>query len=160
MPDGVETANAAKFIDEPKDARIAALYAYWQGLRRGRAMPSRTDVDPMAIPRLLPYVIMYGVASDGGYTVRLVGEEVVQFAGRNAAGGPAGHTMPPQAARMLLDILNAVTGERTPKFRAGKAHWQPDKHYRDFEACFLPLSPDDESVNFVLAGVSFPPPPT
>ena len=156
MPDEARTADAARYVDSPSDARIAALYAYWDELRRDRAMPSRADFDPTAIPQLLPYVILYGVAADGAYTVRLVGEEVVQFAGRNAAGGPAGHTMPPQAAQTLLGILDAVTGERAPKFRAGKAHWQPNKHYRDFEACFLPLSPDGESVNFILAGVSFP----
>jgi hypothetical protein len=65
--------------------------------------------------------------------------------------------MPPRAARTLIEILDAVTTDRAPKFRTGKAHWHPDKAYRDFEACFLPLSPDGENVNFVLAGVCFPP---
>jgi len=120
-------------------------------------MPARADFDPTEIPALLPHIIMYGVAPEGGgYTVRLVGEEVVRFVGRNAAGGPAGATMPPRAAEMLIQILDTVTAERAPKFRAGKAHWHPDKNYRDFEACFLPLSADGETVNIVLGGISFP----
>jgi hypothetical protein len=158
MPEGHGAVSEASFIDAPRDSRTRALYEYWDALRGARLMPARADFDPAAVPALLPYVIMYGVGEDGSYTVRLVGEEVVQFTGRSAAGGPAGATMPPRAARMLIEILDVVTAARAPKFRAGKAHWHPDKAYRDFEACFLPLSPDGKSVNFVLGGVSFPPP--
>jgi len=156
MRETVDTITDAAFIDGPRDSRIKALYEHWDGLRRGRTMPSRADFDPMAIPALLPNVIMYAVGTDGGYTVRLVGEEVAQFVGRNRTGSAAGEGMPPRAAAMMVKILDAVTSERAPKFRAGKAHWQPDKDHRNFEACFLPLSPDGEMVNMVLAGVTFP----
>ena len=57
---------------------------------------------------------------------------------------------------MIIKILDAVATERAPKFRAGKAHWQPDKSYRDFEACFLPLSSDGETVDIILGGIKFP----
>jgi hypothetical protein len=155
MPDAGGTTGAV-YIEAPRDPRLKALYQHWEQLRQGRVMPARADFDPSAIPALLPHVLMYGVNPDGGYTIRLVGEEVVQFAGRNAAGGPAGHTMPPNSTQTLLGILDAVAGERAPKFRAGKAHWHPAKNHRDFEACFLPLSGGGESVNFVLGGVAFP----
>jgi hypothetical protein len=150
-----EAVSGAAYIEAPRDPRIKALYDYWDGLRRGRAMPSRADIDPMAIPALLPYVLMYDV-QPGGYTIRLVGEAVVDFVGRNGTGNPAGSMLPPRAAEQVVSILDTVTGERAPKFRAGKAHWQPDKDYRDFEACFLPLSIDGETVNIVLGGISFP----
>ena len=153
-----ETApiTEAAYIDAPRDPRIKALYDYWNALRRGRAMPSRADIDPIEIPALLPYIIMYDVGASGGYTVRLVGEEVVRFVGQNLAGHPAGSTMPPRSAEMMVKILDAVTSERAPKFRAGKTHWQLDKTYGDFEACFLPLSADGETVNIVLGAISFP----
>jgi hypothetical protein len=64
--------------------------------------------------------------------------------------------MPPRAAKMLRAILDAVTQEREPRFRAGKAHWQPDKRHRDYEACFLPLSAGGERVGAILGAVSFP----
>jgi hypothetical protein len=155
MPDAAEPITEAAFIDAPRDPRIKALHAYWEGLRGGRAMPARSDVDPAAIPSLLPNIILYEVAPGGGYRVRLVGEEVVRFSGYNATGTQAGAGMPPRAAEMTTRILDAVTTERAPKFRVGKAHWQPDKAYRDFEACFLPLSADGETVNIVLGGISF-----
>jgi hypothetical protein len=156
MSEATAPVTEAAFIDAPRDARVKALYDYWDGLRRGRAMPARADVDPTAIPSLLPLIIMYDVAAGGGYTIRLVGEEVVEFVGRNATGSPAGSIMPPRSAEMIIRILDVVTNERAPKFRAGKAHWLADKKYRDFEACFLPLSADGETVNIVLGGISFP----
>lgn len=100
---------------------------------------------------------MYTVVPDGGgYIVRLVGEEVVQFVGRNLTGQPAGSIMKPPAAELIVKILDAVSTERAPKFRAGKAHWHPAAAYRDFEACFLPLSSDGEIVDVVLGGIKFP----
>ncbi|HXC28886.1 MAG TPA: PAS domain-containing protein [Stellaceae bacterium] len=143
-------------LDAPRDQRLKALHDYWNRLRGDRKMPSRADFDPIDIPHLLPLIVLYAVQQDGGYTVRLVGEEVVQFTGRSATGRPAGATLPPEAAERLTSILAAVCDERAPRFRAGKARWIPEKDYRDFEACFLPLSADGERVNMILSGVSFP----
>jgi hypothetical protein len=156
MTDAAGSITEAGFIEAPRDPRTKALYEYWDGLRQGRTMPARADIDPTRIPGLLPYIIMYDVTPGGGYTIRLVGEEVVGFVGRNATGSPAGAVMPPRSAEMMIAILDAVTRERAPKFRAGKAHWRPEREYRDFEACFLPLSADGETVNIVLGGVSIP----
>ena len=61
--------------------------------------------------------MMYTVLPDGGgYTIRLVGEEVVSFVGRNATGQPAGSALPPRAAEILDKILDEVVTERVPKF--------------------------------------------
>jgi hypothetical protein len=146
------------FIGEPRDPNLRTLYEYWDTLRGDRPMPRRADLDPTAIPKLLPYIILYNVApGGGGYTIRLIGEEIVSFVGRNATGYPAGSALPPRAAEILKKILDEVVTERVPKFRIGKAHWQPDKSYRDFEACFLPLSANGEAVGVVLCGISFSP---
>jgi hypothetical protein len=144
------------FISEPRDLNLRALYAYWNTLRGDRSMPQRADIDPTEIPKLLPYIVMYTVApGGGGHTIRLVGGAVVDFVGRNATGQPAGSVMPPRAAEILNKILDEVAAERVPKFRTGKAHWQPDKSHRDFEACFLPLSANGETVDIILCGIAF-----
>jgi hypothetical protein len=156
MTEATSAIIDAVFIDAPRDPDLRALHGYWNCLRGSRAMPRRAELDPGKIPRLLPYIIMYNVAPEGGYTVRLVGEEVVRFVGRNATGQRAGSTMPPRAAEMIIAILDSVTAEREPRFRSGKAHWHPDKAHRDYEACFLPLSADGETVNIILCGIKFP----
>jgi hypothetical protein len=143
------------FIDEPADPNLRVLYEYWNALRGDRLMPTRADIEPAKIPKLLPYIVMYTALPGGGFTIRLVGEEIVNFAGGNATGRPSGSSLPPRAAEILNKILDTVVAERAPKFRAGKAHWQPDKSYRDFEACFLPLSANGEDVDIVLCGITF-----
>ena len=142
------------FIAEPADPNLRVLYEYWDGLRGDRPMPRRAEIEPAKIPKLLPYIVMYTVLPGGGYTIRLVGEEIVNFTGGNATGRPSGSSLPLRAAEILNKILDAVVAERVPKFRAGKAHWQPDKSYRDFEACFLPLSANGQDVDIVLCGIA------
>ena len=152
-----ETITGAVFLDAPRDKLLQELYAYWDTLRGSRMMPSRADFDPTRIPKLLPHIIMYNVEAPGGpYVVRLVGEEVQRFVGRNTTGLPAGSIMKPQSAAIMMRIFDAVVSERAPKFRAGKAHWLEEKNYREFEACFLPLSSDGETVNIILGAVRFP----
>jgi hypothetical protein len=156
MSESVHAVAEARFTTELRDPDLCALYEYWNARRGDRPMPRRADIDPMAIPKLLPHIMMYNVLPDGeGYTIRLVGEAVVGFVGRNATGQPAGAALPPRAAALLHEILDEVTTQRLPRFRAGTAHWQPDKSYRAFEACFLPLSARGEGVDIVLCGIKF-----
>ncbi|HUB94655.1 MAG TPA: PAS domain-containing protein [Stellaceae bacterium] len=156
MAPAANSVTEASFIEAPRDALLSALYAYWNKARGTRRMPSRSDIDPVEIPKLLPHILMYNVMPDGGFTIRLVGEAVADFVGRNATGEPAGAVMTPRAAEVTIAILRAVVTERMPKFRAGKAHWYEEKSHRDFEACFLPLSSDGETVDIILGGVRFP----
>jgi hypothetical protein len=146
--------TGATFIDAPRDGDLRALYQYWDTVRGGRAMSQRADIYPTEIPNLLPCLIMYDVLpGGGGYRIRLAGEEVADFVGRNLVGQLAGSFMMPRAAEMMKRILDTVAKEQVPKFRAGKAHWHPEKTYRDFEACFLPLSSDGETANMILGGI-------
>lgn len=145
----------AEFTAAPRSAILVALHAYWLAKRGDRAMPSRADIDPAEIKGLLPHVMLYDAAPATRYRIRLVGEAIVQFVGRNMTGHDAGTGMDPQPAAMMRAILDAVADGGAPRFRAGKAYWWKEKAYRDFEACFLPLSPDGKAVNIILAGVVF-----
>jgi hypothetical protein len=40
------------------------LYDYWLGCADGKAMPTRSDINPAQIPRLLPYISLVDVAAD------------------------------------------------------------------------------------------------
>jgi hypothetical protein len=155
MTDQSDPNMAATFIAAPVHPLLQQLYTYWQALRGSRAMPSRVDIDPTQIPKILPQIIMYNVEGPGAYTIRLVGENVRSFVGQNATGRPAGSIMNRRAAETMIHILDSVVAERAPKFRAGKTHWHPDKDYRAFEACFLPLSTDGVTINVILGAATF-----
>ena len=64
-------------------AKAKRLYEYWDGLRAGRKMPSRRDVDPTAIWPLLPNVHLSDwFANPDRVRYRLAGTELVASIGR------------------------------------------------------------------------------
>ena len=49
------------------------LVGYWSGLRKGRAVPDQTDIDPRPIKRLLSYTFILDCGNPGRPTYRLAG---------------------------------------------------------------------------------------
>jgi hypothetical protein len=145
---------AAAFIAAPVHPVLRQLLAYWNDRRGARWAPTRADIRPADIKSLLPDVMMWNV-DDGAYTMRLVGEHIVRFVGSNNTGKSAVRDMPPASAASMLGVLNRVVDGRAPVFRLGKAYWLQEKSYRDFEACYLPLSSDGRTVDIILGGVKF-----
>ena len=140
----------------PIDPILIELFAYWNSKLGGRRMPSRADIDAAELRKLVSHVMLYDVVEPGRlYRIRLVGQAIVDFVGANNTGKLATDNMPPEAAKRMLEILNSLVTTHTPRFRHGYAHWHYDKSYRQFEACFLPLSPDDQTVDKILVGTTF-----
>jgi hypothetical protein len=60
------------------------MHAYWLAKRGARRMPSRRDIDPTEIPRLLRNVMLIDVLHDPiRFRYRLVGTNVVDATGEN-----------------------------------------------------------------------------
>jgi hypothetical protein len=149
-----EAERGAHDLAAPLDPLIVRIHRYWNEKRGARRMPHRADIDPAELKRLVLHVMIYDVEEPGKlYRIRLVGGAIVDFYGFNTTGQAAGACMPPASAAQMVEILTSVVVARLPRFRAGFAHW--NKSYRRFEACFLPLSPDDDHVNKILAGIVF-----
>lgn len=146
-------AAGARFLDSPADAALAHLYELWRSKRGLRMMPSKADFDPAEFPGLLPDIFIMQV--DGRYTVRLVGERIVDFVGRSTKGYPVSTFMNAQGGKAMKRLMDLVVERRTPIFRAGNAYWFEAKSHKRFEACFLPLSNDDKTVDAILAAVKF-----
>ena len=151
--DGIRDAND---IATPIDPIVVRIFAYWDGKRAGRPMPLRADIDPTELRGLVNNVMIYDVVEPGRlYRIRLVGQAIVDFVGVNNAGKWAHETLPPGAAERMVEILTSVVTKRAPRCRAGFAYWHLAKAYRRFEACFLPLSTDGETVDKILSGHMF-----
>jgi hypothetical protein len=77
----------ADCLDDPLHRQ---MYAYWQRKRGPRRIPSRGDIDPTEIPRLLPNLLISEYVSEGDtgrWRYRLAGTAVAAAFGRN----PTGH---------------------------------------------------------------------
>ena len=143
-------------IAAPQAPILVRLFDYWDRKRAGRHMPSPADIDPSELRGLVLHVMLYGVIEPGRlYRIRLVGQAIVDFVGVNNTGKAAGDGMTPEAAARMIAILDSVVANRAPRFRRGSADWRRDKAHRLFEACFLPLSSDGETVDKILAGCAF-----
>ena len=152
----VDQLPPARDLTALTDPNLIQILKYWETKRAGRPMPGRADIEASELRGLVSRVMLYDVVEPGRlYLIRLVGESIVNFVGVNNTGKSATDGMPPDAARQMLDILNSLVANRSPRFRAGHSHWHRDKSYRKFEACFLPLSSDGQNVDKILAGITF-----
>ena len=143
-------------IAAPTDPIIAKIFRYWDGKRGGRRMPSRAAIDPVELRRLVPNTMLIDVVEPGDrYRIRLVGGAISDFFGTNMAEDWEGHRFAPDLIARMNKIMASVVANRVPHFRTGRARWHVDKSFRGFEACWLPLSPDDERVNKILGGIAF-----
>src|SRR3546814_17700910 len=67
------STSAADVIVEPE---LREIYHYWSGKRGGRCYPTRADIRPEEIKRLLPFVLLLDVLDEGRhFRFRLVGPD-------------------------------------------------------------------------------------
>ena len=75
-------------------SRHLDLYRYWEAKRGNRLMPTRRDIDPTEIPRLLPHIALID-AQSGTYRWRLMGSHIVDDFGCDLTGQPFGKNVAP-----------------------------------------------------------------
>jgi hypothetical protein len=70
------------------------LYRYWDAKRGSRRMPTRRDIDPTEIPRLLPHIALVDT-QHGSYRWRLMGSHIADDFGCDLTGQPFGENVVP-----------------------------------------------------------------
>ena len=123
---------------------------YWRAKCRASHPPRRTDIDPVEIPKLLPYMTIVEVVPDARrYVYRLVGTQEVEIRGNDPTGKSVAEAYygPSQdEAHMFYDQVVA-TG--LPVYDDSPYVGQ-DGRYNDEEMLFLPLSEDGTAVSRIL----------
>ena len=138
------------------DPLLREIYAYWRMKRASRRMPSRRQIDPAEMPRLLPHLVI-SESVEGGkrFRYRLAGTAVAQAVGFD----PTGRCVEDIASGAYRDYINglhrSVCIERVPIFAASA--FVSASHNRRYHArrLALPLSEDDDIVNQILSMVIF-----
>jgi len=134
------------------DPRLEQVYLYWRRKASGRAMPSRVDIDPIEIPKLLPDVMLVERHEDGRYRYRLIGTENTRAHGMNATGRFLDEVLPgPDYAGHVLGLYDECVRERRPLY-SECLFFPPGRHEpeRHTKVLFAPLSPDGVTVNMVF----------
>ncbi|MEK9970410.1 MAG: PAS domain-containing protein [Ferrovibrio sp.] len=136
-------------------AGLLRLFAYWDRLRRGRAMPARADVDPLDLPvDLLPHVFLIDVLSGAPYfRYRLTGTMVDEIHGQYLTGKAPRDIRTPEIAMAAESQCRRVLMTHSPSCDHVTL-MADDRSFWHFERLALPLSDDGGgTVNMLLSGI-------
>lgn len=134
--------------------RLRALARYWQGLRSGRSMPARADIDPIDIPTLLPVAILVDARPETPI-VRLVGSETTDLLGRDCRGLPVDQC--PFGAFTVAWREAVTRAIRTAAPAGATGIIGGERQEVEIEILLLPLSEDGLSVGWLIGGIQIRP---
>jgi hypothetical protein len=133
---------------------LKEAYAYWQGKLKGRAMPSRRDIDPVEMPRLLPYVMLIDVMAEPlDFRYRLVGTEMRAISRRDYTGLRFSEVPGKGRGSVVWDNCETVVTTKAP-FSRRPPYVGPERITR-CENVLLPLSENGAEVSMILKVVAF-----
>ncbi len=127
------------------------VYDYWRRCAGARRMPSRGDIDPVAIPDLLPAIAILDCSSQiDDVRYRLAGTRLREIFGMELTSQRVFDLDLGDRRDYWMTAYSKVIGEKTPMQGALKG---PLAH-RDHIILFwlrLPLSDDGQTVNKILS---------
>lgn len=132
-------------------------YRYWRAQRGRRAFPSRIDIRPADIKRVLPNLILAKVLDDGrDFQFRIVGQSIAAAHGLNPINWRVSELDKHAdgfSAVVMRVYLSVYESGRPYASRGSLKHL--DRDYRTFESIFLPLGPSDGVVDHLLVVAGF-----
>jgi len=137
--------------DECTSPNVLRLHSYWQGLRGTRAMPARSDIDPLEIWSLLPNIhVSEWHENPDRVRYRLAGTEIVASIGREISGHwlTDFHTNAQDIAETLA-LYRRVIERRTRVIGRTLGSMQR-LGVESFEWIICPLSGDDVAVTHFI----------
>jgi hypothetical protein len=134
------------------DPRLEQAYLYWRAKAAERAMPSRADIDPTEIARLLPDLMLVDRLENGRYRYRLIGTENARAHGINATGRFLDEVLPgPDYRDHVLALYDECVEKRCALYSEclffSPARLEPERHTK---VLFMPLSADGDHVNMIF----------
>lgn len=153
LPEARDTAKLLRLADFERDtpARVInEMRAYWNSLRKGRAIPARSDVEPRGIHRALDYAFILERIAPGAARFRLAGRHLIDLMGMEVRGMPLCALLNSSSRGRLSDVLESVF--RAPQLAELHLH-SPAEYARPEltgRMLLLPLKSDLGDVTRVL----------
>jgi hypothetical protein len=139
---------------EPSTEPIRRLLQYWRSKCVADRLPARRDIDPVALPHILPNLFILDVhASEEPhrrFRFRLFGTELARVHGRDLTGRTLHESLEPESADGAVRHAMSVVEGRAPRFVAGKMLYLKNKDWLNFENCMLPLQDETGEVTMIL----------
>lgn len=146
-------------VRTPEDVEspvLRELWAYWRARHDGATPPGRKDIDPVAIPALLPYVMLLDVL-DGppmDFRFRVVGTHVTVIHRADNTGRRVSEAFQGEERQTVLRLYRRTAEERAAIAYRGRP-LRLDGRVLDYEIVHLPLVDRGTRVHMILAGLEF-----
>ncbi|MGH7126385.1 MAG: PAS domain-containing protein [Stellaceae bacterium] len=145
------------FVECLEDTLHRQIYAYWQQKRGSRRMPSRTDIDPTEMPRLLPNLLISEYVAEGEagrWRYRLAGTAVAAAFGRNPTGRYIDELTKGDYRAFIEHIHRTVREEQRALFCASEYTGTRDLRM-SAKRLLLPLTKDGQHVDQIITLLVF-----
>ena len=146
-------------LDMLESAVLRQVAAYWQRLKGERRFPSRNELRPRELGRLLRHVMLLRVLDDD-YEYRIVGDVQVQAYGESWQGmrlSEVALTHAKFAEGLKIFYDGARMGRAPFGYRGWIGRDMPDTRYSYHEVAFFPFGATEETVDHILvAGIYVP----
>lgn len=137
------------------DIKLQQLLHYWLGKRREGTIPSRKDIDPIEIPRLMPHVALVDILRNPlDYRYRLTGTHIVEMIGHDRTGQRMREFFTRPAIEATEHLLEQLVSTGEPLAFEGRLYWI-EKDYLAFQSLILPLATDGREVDMAIMGLHF-----
>jgi hypothetical protein len=90
------------------DPDIDEVFAYWRSIRNGRAMPGKSDLDPINIRKHIPFVSIHERVAPDEFVYRIHGTGLAATAAADHTGTNAFDLVPEVWRNPLMTLLNGV----------------------------------------------------
>jgi hypothetical protein len=138
--------------------RLQQLHAYWQGLRKGDAFPSRRDIDPASFRFVLGHVFLVAIEREPtAFRYRLFGVNLARRAGYEMTGKTVDEIPADDMREFLSRHYAAMLAHPAPILERGERALMGT---RRFELLLLPLAEDGKTVDMILGALLYADPTT
>ena len=129
---------------------VAEVFHYWDGMRAGRTLPLRSDIDPNELRRHLTGIVLVEVRRDPlDFVYRLVGTREVAARGNDPTGMRVAENWYGSSAHDVLVNYERVVASRSFLYDFDRFVRPGGRRVQD-ESLFLPLATDGEEVGQIM----------
>jgi hypothetical protein len=133
---------------------LKQLHTYWEGKRGARPAPTRAEIDPAEIVRLLPHVFLIdAVGVPPCFRYRLVGTGVVELTGRDLTGHFVDDNLAPAKFAALVEPYETVIRQASPVAKHGRTIWIEKREAQEVEVLLLPIANAQGDITIILGSV-------
>ena len=123
--------------------RLKELHRYWMERRGVHARPSRRDIRPTDMIRILRHVFLVDVGAKGDFRFRLAGSHFTENTGLAMAGASIASVFPEMFCREVREAWGHCANQSASILGRGRS-WIPERDFLNWEGVVLPLGEPDQ----------------